>query len=133
MPTETVPSVTLRRLEGQYATVRLTAGSPIPAWADGDGFVSISRSPDELSVVCRSERVPAGSQADTDWVCWQFLGPFAFTETGIASAVLAPLAAARIGVFLVSTYDTDYLLVKAAHEKAAETALRAVGHTVTTL
>jgi hypothetical protein len=125
-----MPSVTLRRFEGLYATVRLPAGSAIPSWADGDGFVSISRTPDELSVVCRSDRVQDGMQADMDWRCWQFAGPFAFSETGIAAAVLAPLAEAGIGVFLVSTYDTDYLLVKAANATATEAALTKAGHRI---
>jgi hypothetical protein len=125
-----MPSVTLRRFEGLYATVRLPAGSAIPSWVDGDGFVSISRTPDELSVVCRSDRVPDGYQADKDWCCWQFAGPFAFSETGIAAAVLAPLAEAGIGVFLVSTYDTDYLLVKAANATATEAALANAGHRI---
>ena len=65
--------------------------SPIPAWADGEGFVSISRSDDELSIVCRAERIPSGVKQDTGWTCYKFIGPFAFDETGIVASVIGPL------------------------------------------
>lgn len=79
--------VRLERLPGTYAVSRLEPGSAIPDWADGAGFVSLSRSDDELSVVCRADRVPAGIKQDTGWACYKFVGPFAFDETGIVSSV----------------------------------------------
>jgi hypothetical protein len=120
--------VRLKRLDGSYAVGRLAATSPIPGWADGKGFVSISRSDDELSIVCRAERVPADVKQDTGWVCYKLVGPFAFDETGIVSAVIGPLSDAGIGIFIVSTFDGDHLLIKQADTGRAEPVLSNAGH-----
>lgn len=120
--------VRLGRLQGSYAVSRLAPTAPIPPWADGDGFVSISRSGAELSVVCRAERVPAGVTIDTGWTCYGFVGPFAFDETGIVSSVIGPLSEAGIGIFVVSTFDGDHMLVKQADVDRAEPLLAAAGH-----
>ena len=120
--------VRLRRLDGGYAVCRLEAPSPIPVWADGDGFVSISRSDDELSIVCRAERVPAGVKQDAGWTCYKLIGPFAFDETGIVSAVIGPLSDAGIGIFIVSTFDGDHLLIKESDVERAEPTLAGAGH-----
>ena len=122
------PSITLRPLAGRYAIARLEPTAAIPAWADGEGFVSIGRTAEELSVVCLAERVPGMVRHDGDWVCFKFEGPFAFDETGIALAVIRPLSETGIGIFLVSTFDTDHLLVKAAHADAARRLLIEAGH-----
>ena len=120
--------VRLKRLAGSYSVCRLDPSSPIPRWADGEGFVSISRSDDELSIVCRTERVPADVRQDSDWTCYRFLGPFAFDETGIVSAVIGPLSDAGIGIFVVSTFDGDHMLIKQADVAGAEPVLAASGH-----
>jgi hypothetical protein len=122
--------VRLSRLAGSYAVCRLDAGSPIPAWADGEGFVSISRSDDELSVVCRAERIPADVKQDQGWVCYKFIGPFAFDETGIVSSVIAPLSDAGIGIFVVSTFDGDHMLIKRTDVASAEPVLDVAGHSL---
>jgi len=120
--------VGLQALAGDYAVSQLAQEVPLPAWADGPGFVAIARTQDELSVVCLAERVPAGTKSAGPWRALKFLGPFAFSETGIAAAVLQPLAQAAIGIFLVSTFDTDYLLVKAVDFERSCAALAAAGH-----
>lgn len=125
-----MPAIKLRRLSETYAISRLARAEPIPDWADGPGFVSISRTQDELSIVCAADRVPAEVQQDGGWQCLKLQGPFAFNETGIALAVIRPLSEAGIGIFLVSTFDTDYLLVKAADAEAAEQLLKAAGHSI---
>ena len=104
--------------------------SPIPAWADGEGFVSISRSDDELSIVCRAERIPSGVKQDTGWTCYKFIGPFAFDETGIVASVIGPLSDAGIGIFVVSTFDGDHMLIKQTDVTPAEAVLDAAGHTL---
>ena len=124
------PSVTLQQLAGDYAVARLGRDEPVPAWADGDGFVSVSRSDEELSVVCRSDRAPSSVRHDAGWTCFKFRGPFAFDETGIALAVIRPLSDADIGIFLVSTFDTDYLLIKAENAARARKLLEQAGHTL---
>ena len=121
----------LRRLSGDYTVARLAAAAAIPAWADGPGFVSISRSDDELSVACLAARVPAAVRQDGPWTCFKLAGPFAFDETGIVLAVVAPLSAAGLGVFVVSSFDGDHVLVKQADSAAAIAALSAAGHSVT--
>ena len=120
--------VRLRRIEGSYSVCRLDAQNAIPAWADGDGFVSISRSDDELSVVCRSERVPAGVRQDGGWSCYKLIGPFAFDETGIVASVISPLSENGLGIFVVSTFDGDHLLLKSESRVRAEETLIAAGH-----
>lgn len=102
----------------------------MPAWADGGGFAAITRTNDELSLIRPSLLVPAGITTEAGWRLFKFAGPFAFGETGILASVLAPLAAARVGILATSTFDTDYLLVKSVQLDAAVAALGAAGHTV---
>lgn len=122
--------VRLKRLAGAYSVCRLEPIAEIPRWANGEGFVSISRSDDELSIVCRSLRVPGEVKQDGGWTCYRFVGPFAFDETGIVSAVIGPLADAGIGIFVVSTFDGDHMLIKQAEVTRAEPVLAASGHTL---
>ncbi len=122
--------VKLKGLDGAYCVARLDASDAIPAWADGTGFVSISRTDDELSIVCREERVPPDVRQDGDWSCFKLVGPFAFDETGIVLSVIAPLSENGIGIFVVSTFDGDHLLVKSADLDKARDLLTAAGHTL---
>ena len=75
-------SVTLRVLEGSYAIARLAPDAAIPDWADGPGFVSITRTTEELSILCLADRVPQIIRSDAGWCGFHFAGPFAFDETG---------------------------------------------------
>ena len=122
--------IRLKQLPGPYAISRLEAGETIPDWADGAGFVSISRTQDELSIVCLQERVPAAVRQDNDWVAFKFEGPFAFGETGIVLSVIRPLSENGLGIFVVSSFDGDHLLVKATDGAAAIRLLREAGHTL---
>jgi hypothetical protein len=123
-----MPSVPLSLLPGDYAVSRLSSTDPIPAWAEGEGFVSISRSDEELSILCRAERVPPDVRQDGGWACLELQGPFAFDETGIVLSVIAPLSNAGLGIFLVSTFDGDHLLVKRADLDTAKALLLGAGH-----
>lgn len=120
----------LKKLKGAYAIARLEPNSSIPDWADGDGFVSISRTDDELSIVCAQARVPAPIKQDRDWTCFKFQGPFAFGETGIVLSVIKPLSENGIGIFVVSTFDGDHLLVKTSDTEASELLLVTAGHSI---
>jgi len=102
-------------LEGRFAICRLAPDSPAPQWASGV-FHSVTRTTNELSVVCAEERV------------LQLEGRFPFEMTGVLAAILNPLAAAEIGIFAISTFDTDYILIKADRVQAAEESLRRAGH-----
>jgi hypothetical protein len=122
--------VTLHLLPGEFAVCRLAPATAVPAWAGSAVFSSVTRTADELSITCPAAQVPAGVKHEAGWRLFKFRGPFAFTETGVLAGVLAPLAAAGIGILATSTFDTDYLLVKATHLDATERALVSAGHTV---
>ncbi len=122
--------LSLRLLPGVYAISRLAPGAAVPPWADGEGFVSISRTGAELSVICLAARVPPGVRSEGGWRALELAGPFAFDVVGVAAAVLQPLAAGGVGILLVSTFDTDTVLVRQAQLERAEELLAAAGHRV---
>jgi hypothetical protein len=99
-------------VEGIWAVARLGPGDPMPAWAATEAFASVTRTAEELSIVCRESSVPDGVRAERGWALLKLAGPFPFTATGILASFLAPLARGGIPVFTVSTFDTDYVLVK---------------------
>ncbi len=112
-----------------FAIVRLSASEEMPRWPSGD-FVSITRTPDELSIVCKESAVPAGSHADRGWGCLKLEGPIPLHTVGMAAQFTGLLAKAGVSVFLISTFDTDYLLVKGDELDRAADALRGGGHSV---
>jgi hypothetical protein len=122
--------VTLNVLAGIYAVCRLEADSPIPPWATNCEFFSITRTGDELSVVVREDAVPDGVVAERDWGCLRVAGTVPFSTIGMLASLTATLAASGISVFALSTFDTDYLLVKQTEMTAAVDALRGRGYVV---
>jgi uncharacterized protein len=122
---------TLSLLADRLAVCRLDAQAEIPAWASRRPFFAITRTSDELSIVCTAADVPAAVQQDAGWRAFKVEGPFAFTLTGVLVSVARPLAEAGIGILAIATYDTDYVLVKEGQVQAAILALRAQGHTIT--
>jgi hypothetical protein len=116
-----------RSLTGLFAICQLPATEPIPTWANGH-FLSITHSDEELSIVCPQASVPAGIKADAGWVCFKLQGPFAFSQTGILTSFIGPLSANAIPIFTISTYDTDYVLVKEGFLPQALNVLRNAGH-----
>lgn len=128
MPTREIHQITLELDGRDYAVSRLDAHAPIPPWADGDGFVSLSRSAHELSIVCLATRVPDGTTREDGWCALRFVGPFAFGATGIVLSVVRPLSEGGLGVFVVSTFDGDHLLLKNADLPRARALLAGAGH-----
>ena len=122
--------LTLQLIPGEFAVCRLPAAAPVPDWAGSVVFSSVTRTADELSIMCPADQVPADTKHESGWRLLKLQGPFAFTETGILAAVLAPLAAAKIGILATATFDTDYLFVKDRQLDEARHALEAAGHTV---
>ena len=114
---------------GRLAVCRLPAGEPIPSWPRGS-FVSVTHTPDELSIVCDESCVPAETQAERGWRAFQLLGPIPFEVTGVAAALTGALASQGISLFLISTYDTDWLLVKETALDRAQAALREAGYEI---
>lgn len=123
-------SLPLHLLPDAYGIARLAPDAAIPLWIVGPGFMSLTRTAEELSVTCLEARIPAAVQASRGWRAFQLKGPFAFDETGIVAAVTTPLAQANIGVFVVSTYDGDHVLVKADDLPHSIAALESAGHRV---
>jgi len=92
------------------------------------GFMSITRTDDELSIVCAESVATGLARVDSGWRAIKVQGPFAFDQTGVLASLLDPLAAAAIGIFAVSTFDTDYILVKSMNLENAVQVLKDAGH-----
>jgi uncharacterized protein len=108
----------------------MDAGEDVPAWATGAPFFSVTRTQDELSVVCPEEVVPEGATRERGWCALKLEGPFDLSMVGILTSVASPLAEAGASIFAVSTYDTDYVLVREEQLDLAVDTLRASGHRV---
>jgi hypothetical protein len=110
---------------------RLSPEAELPEWALGDGFCSITRTRDELSIVCADDvRIPPEVKAERGWRLLRVAGTQAFTLTGVLSSVLQPLAEAGVSIFAISTFDTDYVMVKAEALPLAIRALKDAGHSI---
>lgn len=120
----------LTLLPERFAISRLAADAPIPTWATEGSFFSVTRTGDELSVVCELARVPVGVHSQPGWRVFKVHGPFVLTEIGVLSALATPLAEARLSLFAISTFDTDYLLVASETLSAAVATLERAGHKI---
>jgi uncharacterized protein len=120
----------LTLLPGRYAVCRLAAGEPLPAWAMATDapLWSLTRTRDELSVVVEEAGVPPSvEKVEPGWRALALAGPIPFGTVGVIAGLTAPLAAAHVPVFVISTYDTDVLLVKATDLETAVATLRGAG------
>ena len=122
--------LTLTFLGERLAIARFAPSAPLPSWLPASGFTSVTRTADELSIVCAETSVPQDATAERGWRAFRVEGPLDFALTGILASVVAPLAEARIPVFAIATYDTDYVLVREARVAEAAIALRAAGFQV---
>lgn len=119
--------LTLSILPDSLAICRLECEAGVPMWATGS-FVSITRTRDELSIVCNERDVPSGVKADRGWRALKIEGPLDLALTGVLASIAVPLAEAQINLFAISTFDTDYVLVKADRVAEAIGVLRNAGH-----
>jgi hypothetical protein len=118
-------------LPDTLAICRLPPDAAVPAWATGSAaFLTISRTPDELSVTVVQGVVPDGTSCERDYRALRVRGTLPPDLVGILLSVAEPLARAGLAIFAISTYDTDYVLVKSRDIPAALVALRAAGHDV---
>ena|SRR2546430_1177760 len=120
----------LTLLPERFAISRLAAEAAIPDWATQGPFFSVTRTGDELSIVTELSRVPVGVASQAGWRVLKVHGPFVLSEIGVLAALATPLAEARVSLFAISTFDTDYLLVASETLSGAITALERAGHTV---
>ena len=119
----------LRLTDWRLAVLKFSPDATPPAWVFHNSvqFYSITRTPHELSIVCAEDDLPPSVETNVErgWAAFELEGPIPFTTTGVISGLTAPLAAAGVSVFVISTYDTDYLLVKAVQVERAEHILSA--------
>lgn len=122
--------VELTLVPQRFAISRLAADAPIPSRAAQGPFFSVTHKGDKLSVVCELSRVPVGLHSQPGWRILKVHGRFVLSEIGVLSALVPPLAEAKLSLFAISTFDTDYLLVASATLAAAIAARERAGHTI---
>jgi uncharacterized protein len=122
--------LTLTTIPETLTICRLEPNVALPAWAMASPFWSITRTPDELSIVVAKACVPAGVRAEGAWRALKLAGPIPLTAVGILASIAEPLARAGINLFAISTFDTDYVLVAADRLEDAHLALSRAGHVV---
>ena len=129
LDTTVAPPIVLDVLAPPLAVVRLAADAPVPAWATAAPFHSVTRTADELSIVCEAARVPddLAPPPTRDWRALRVRGPLDFALVGILARIASALAAAGVSVFPVATHDTDYVLVREPRLADAVAALRRAG------
>ena len=112
------------------AVCRLDPQAALPDWIDKFAFYSITRTQEELTLVCREALVPPGTKYERGWRCFRVEGVLDFSEIGIIFTLTQPLVKSGVSVFVISTYDTDYFLVKEKDLAKAVDALTAAGHQI---
>jgi hypothetical protein len=121
----------LSLLEGMYGICAFESDAPIPEWAVTASLCSITRTEKELTVVCPQNIILAGVKHESNWRCFRVGGSFDLNQTGVISSLAAPLARAGISIFVVSSYDTDYILVKDKKIEQTIAVLSDNGHLIT--
>jgi uncharacterized protein len=112
----------------RLAVCRLASDAGIPTRALAEGFFCAVRTGDELSIVCSEDRIPDSALIERGWVALMLEGPFPFSMTGVLASFVQPLAEVEVPIFAISTFDTDYVLIKRENLEQALTALSAAGH-----
>ena len=129
VPTNRLPLTLLAR---PLAICRLAPDASVPEWATrGAEFLTVSRTADELSITTVEANVPATARCEREYRAFRVNGPLPLNLVGILASMANPLAEAGISIFAISTYDTDYVLVKAAVLDSAVAVLSRAGHTIT--
>ncbi len=112
----------LKLLSTPFAVLKLSPSEPIPTWATQSNHFFISKTSDELSIICPEQAVPSEVEASKAWRCFRVDGDLEFEQVGVVATVSKPIADAGISLFLVSTHDRDYVFVHVdSLEKAVET------------
>lgn len=121
----------LKVLEGGYAVVKLGPQEKLPAWVqEATGFLAITRTAEELSIVCAAAYAESYSVVESGWRIIEVVGPLDFSLTGILAGLAQPLAREGISIFAISTYNTDYILVKESQLTRARSVLKGEGYNI---
>lgn len=123
-------TLTLKLLKTEFGVCRLGADEKIPAWCQQGSFYSMTRTSDELSIVCEQQVIPPDIKCERDWRIFKILGPLDFSLIGILAQIGQVMAEKQISIFALSTYDTDYILVRLDKVNDAEQALIGAGYQV---
>ncbi|MGI8486153.1 MAG: ACT domain-containing protein [Thermomicrobiales bacterium] len=125
-----LPKVTLRLLPEEYAVCKFGPDAPIPAFPRAIGMASMTITDQEISIVCAASIAPAGAEVEVGWRAFYAGGPIAFGLTGVVASLVDPLAASKLPVFVISTFDGDLLLVRGESLPLALQLLIAAGHSI---
>lgn len=123
-------TLTFITLPGAYAICRLEASANIPAWIAQSAFYNISKSADELSIICEQRYVPDDIRANRDWKLLRLEGVLDLALPGITARFSTPLAQSGVNLCVIATYDTDYIMIKSEKLLRAQTVLRQAGFAV---
>lgn len=123
-------NLTLNLLESEFAVCQLERSASIPTWGTDGEFFAVTRTADELSIVCETRLVPAGIRCEDHWRALKVAGPLDFSLVGILASLASTLAQTGVSIFAISTFDTDYLLVKSDRLDDAITSLKDAGHEI---
>ena len=113
--------LTMKVLAEKFGVCRLNKNALIPEWVGASNFYSVTKTSDELSIVCSQASIPSDIKCEKDWRILKIEGPLEFSLIGILSSISTILAKEGISIFAISTYDTDYILVK---EKDIDNAIK---------
>ena len=130
MEQSTKRSFVIQQLPERIAVVHMDPGSEVPPWAWNGSLAAVIQTTEELTIVCDQAAVPGHLTSELDRIAFKLEGPLPFSLTGVLASLLGPLASRCIPVFVVSTYETDYILVKADHAQQAKESFQAEGHQV---
>jgi hypothetical protein len=125
-----LPQLSLTLLPGRFAVCKLSADAGIPPWTTSASFLSITRTSEELSIVCAESLVPREVKCERGWRCMRVAGTMDLSMIGVLASLVSPLAEAKISVFAISTFDTDYLLLPEKDLANALEVLCKIGHVV---
>ena len=124
--------LSLKILPDRMAVCRLEPTAPLPDWIDEPGFYSVTRAEEELAIVCPETHLAPGTTSEAGWRCFKVQGVLDFSEIGIIFSLTQPLAESDVSVFVISTFDTDYFMVKEEDLAKAIDVLTTQGHQVIT-
>ena len=123
-------SLNLNLLPGLWAVCRLPAEAPLPDWAGSDELLAFIRTREELCIVCADENIPADITIERGWGLYKVQGPLDLSLVGVLASITDPPAGAGVSIFTLSTYDTDFFLVKETDLERSRLVLEQAGHKV---
>jgi hypothetical protein len=120
----------LKVLDNEFSIYRFQLDETVPSSVLESSFYWLSKTDEELTIVCDSSIELGGGVKNAGWSCFKVLGPIDFSVIGVLAGISAVMASAHISIFSLSTFNTDYILVKSAHLERAKTVLGEAGYDV---